>query len=216
MEERTIAKDPERLSAALFRSYPEARCELLVRDPWELLVAAILSARTSDVQVNRVMAVLCEHYCGPEAYASLDHRELARVISKVPLCQQKARAIVESARAVIARHGGQVPESLKELAALPGVGRKVAAVVLGNAFGIPAISADVHVQRIVRRLGWSERENALDAEAALAKRYPPHHWIQLCHQLIRLGREHCRPMNPKCSSCPLAGECPRTGITESR
>jgi endonuclease III len=216
MNERALAKDPERLSAALFRSYPQARCELLVRDPWELLVAAILSARTNEGQVNRVMAVLCEHYCGPEAYASLDHRDLARVISKVPLYQQKARAIVEAARAVLSRHGGNVPDTMKELAALPGVGRKTAAIVLGNAFGIPAIAADIHVQRIVRRLGWSERENALEAEQAIAQRYPPHHWVQLCHQLIRLGREHCRPMAPKCSTCPFTAECPRKGVAESR
>jgi endonuclease III len=216
MSERMAAKDPDRISAALYRSYPGARCELLVRDPWELLVAAILSARTSDVQVNKVMAVLCEHYCGPEAYASLDYRDLARVIAKVPLYQQKARAIVEAARAVISRHGGNVPDSMKELAALPGVGRKTAAVVLGNAFGIPAIAADVHVQRIVKRLGWTERENPIDAEQAIAQRYPPHHWVQLCHQLIRLGREHCRSVNPKCSTCPFAAECPKNGVLETR
>ncbi len=216
MGDEVAAKDPVRLSAVLAQIYPQARCELLVRDPWDLLVAAILSARTSDIQVNRVMAVLCEHFCGPEAYASLDHRTLAKVIAKVPLFQQKARAIVEAARRVMTHHQGKVPDTMKELSALPGVGRKTAAVVLGNAFGIPAIAADIHVQRIVRRLGWVDREHAVDAEKAIAKRFPPHYWIELCHRLIRLGREHCRPVNPKCATCPFAGACPKQGVGESR
>lgn len=212
MDDGTTAADPDILNAALARSYPGAKCELLVRDPWDLLVAAILSARTSDVQVNRVMAVLCEHFCGPEAYAHLDHRQLAKVICKVPLYQQKARGIVEAARRVISDHAGQVPQTMKQLAALPGVGRKTAAVVLGNAFDIPAIAADVHVQRIVRRLGWIDRESAVDAEKAIARRFGPQYWVQLCHRLIRLGREHCRPLNPKCTTCPFGGQCPKQGV----
>lgn len=212
MDDGATASDPDTVHATLARSYPDARCELYVRDPWDLLVAAILSARTSDVQVNRVMAVLCEHFCGPAAYARLDHRQLAKVISKVPLYQQKARGIVEAARRVIAEHGGQVPQTMKELSALPGVGRKTAAVVLGNAFGIPAIAADVHVQRIVRRLGWIERESALDAERAIAKRFPPQYWVQLCHRLIRLGREHCRAIQPKCGTCPFQASCAKNGV----
>lgn len=216
MEERVAAKNPERLSSALSKNYPDARCELHARDPWELLVAAILAMRTTDIQVNKVMAVLNEHFCGPDAYAALDHHELARIIRKLPLHQQKARAVVEAARKVITRHGGRVPDNMHDLAALPGVGRKTAAIVLGTSFDIPAIAADTHVQRIVRRLGWTLRENAIEAEQALAQRFPPHFWISLCHQLIRLGRDHCRPLNPKCTSCPFASECPRSGVAESR
>jgi len=216
MNDPIDAEDAERLGAALVQAFPEARCELYVRDPWDLLVAAILSARTSDAQVNRVMAVLCEHFCGPEAFAALDHRDLAKVLNRLPLYPQKARAIVECARHIVDRYHGTVPQSMQELSALPGVGRKTAAVVLGNAFGIPAIAADGHVQRIVRRLGWCERENPREAERALAQRFPPHHWVSLCHRLIRLGREHCRPLQPRCSSCPCAATCPRQGVASSR
>ena len=203
------------ISAALNRAYPDARCELLARDPWELLIAAILSARTTDVQVNKVMAVLTEHYLGPQVIAELDHRELDRVVRHVPLHRQKSRAIVEAARALIRLHNGQVPETREELAALPGVGRKTAAVVLGNAFGIPAIAADVHVQRIVHRLGWTTREHPLEAEEALVQRFPPQHWVRLCHQLIRLGRDCCRRMKPRCARCPLAPFCKRQGVSDA-
>ena len=171
---------------ALARAYPDARCELLARDPWELLVAAILSARSTDFQVNRVMAVLNEHYVGPAAFAALDHRDLERAVRHVPLFRQKARAIVEAARAV----------------------------VLGNAFGIPAIAADVHVQRVAHRLGWSPAEHPAQAEAALAARFPPQQWVRLCHQIIRLGRDCCRRIKPRCARCPLAAFCPRQGVVD--
>jgi endonuclease-3 len=197
---------------ALERAYPDARCELQARDPWELLVAAILSARATDFQVNKVMAVLNEHYVGPLAYAELDHRDLERVVRHVPLFRQKARAIVEAARALLRAHHGVVPEDLAVLATLPGVGRKTAAVVQGNAFGIPAIAADVHVQRIVHRLGWAAAEHPGQAEVALAKRFPPQQWVRLCHQLIRLGRDCCRRVKPRCERCPLAQWCERQGV----
>jgi endonuclease-3 len=198
----------------LARSYPDARCELLARDPWELLVAAILSARTTDFQVNRIMAVLNEHYIGPAAYAALDHRDLERVVRHVPLFRQKARAIVEAARAIIRLYAGRVPEGLALLSTLPGVGRKTAAVVLGNAFGVPAIAADVHVQRIVHRLGWAAAEHPGQAEAALSTRFPPQQWVRLCHQMIRLGRDSCRRVKPRCIRCPLAAICPRQGVVD--
>jgi endonuclease-3 len=197
---------------ALHDAYPDARCELLARDAWELLVAAILSARTTDVQVNKVMAVLNEHYVGPQALADLDHRELDRVIRHVPLHRQKARAIVEAARAVLRLHDGQVPRDLVALSALPGVGRKTAAVVLGNAFGQPAIAADVHVQRITHRLGWAAREHPADAEVALVRRFAPEYWVRLCHQLIRLGRDCCRRQKPRCERCPVARFCAKQGV----
>lgn len=209
------AAEPTVVAPALARVWPDAHCELLASDPWELLVAAVLSARTSDQQVNKVMAVLTEHLVGIAAYARLDHRRMARLIARVPLYPQKARSIVEAARRIIHDHGGMVPQTMTELSALPGVGRKTAAVVLANAFDIPAIAADVHVQRIVRRLGWTTREHAREAELALSTRFPPQHWIRLCHQLIRLGRVHCRPLRPKCETCPLRATCPRQGVIEN-
>jgi endonuclease III len=204
--------EPERVDAALERLYPEASCELLAKDPWELLVAAILSARAHDLQVNKVMAVLTEHFVDPSSFAALDHRDLEPLLRHLPLYRQKARAIVEAARAVLRLHGGQVPQDMAALSALPGVGRKTAAVVLGNAFGIPAIAADTHVQRIAHRWGWTAEEHPGHAETALAERFPPKRWVRLCHQLIRLGRDCCRRVEPKCERCPFAASCPRRGV----
>lgn len=202
----------ESVGSALAVAYPDARCDLLARDPWELLVATILSVRTHDVQVNKVMAVLTEHFASIEAYAELEQQDLERFVRKVPLYHQKARAIIEAARAIIRHHHGRVPDNSSDLHRLPGVGRKVAAVVLGNAFGIPAIAADVHVTRIVYRLGWTTAENPLEAERILAKHFPPQHWVTLCHQLIRLGRDCCRRTEPKCARCPLSAWCSKQGV----
>lgn len=206
--------DPHLVAAALDRHWPDAACELLARDPWELLVAAILSARTSDVQVNKVMAGLTEHLVGPVGVAIMDHRDLELVIKRVPLYRQKARAIVEAARAIVRHHGGEVPRDAAALTALPGVGRKTAAVVLGNAFGIPAVAADVHVTRLAWRLGWTADENPRAAEAALQERLPEIDWVRRCHQLIRLGRELCKRSQPRCSRCPLAPTCERRGVDD--
>lgn len=195
------------LDAVLTAHWPDAACELQARDPWELLVAAVLSARTSDQQVNKVMAVLNEHLVGVEAYARLQPAQLQGLLRKLPLHGQKARALVEAARALLRHHQGRVPDDLDALRRLPGLGRKTAAVVAGNAWGIPAVAADVHVARIVHRLGWSAAEDPRAAEAAVAERFPPARWVRLCHQLIRLGRAHCRRM-PKCHACPLHGVCP--------
>lgn len=207
-----MSAQADEIGMALAAAYGDARCELDARDPWQLLIAAILSARATDHQVNKVMAVLNEHYVGPAALAGLDHRDLARVVRHLPLYRQKARALVEAARAVLREHHGQVPESLDGLARLPGVGRKTAAVVLGNAFGVPAIAADVHVTRIAHRLGWTAREHPREAESALSKRFPPQHWVRLCHQLIRLGRDCCRRLKPRCERCPVARWCERRGV----
>lgn len=211
-----LPADPTIVARALAEAWPDARCELLAADPWELLVAAILSARCTDERVNQAMAVLNEHVVGPAAYALLAPGELGESLRRLPLHEQKARAIVEAARQVCARHGGRVPADAVELAALPGVGRKVAAVVLGNAFGRPAVAADVHVTRIAHRLGWIPREEARLAEEAVAQRLPSDTWVVACHRLIRLGREHCRPKRPWCSRCPLADTCPRQGVADSR
>ena len=205
------AADPSAVDQLLAEHWPDARCDLPVADPWRLLVAVILSARTTDTQVLKAMAVLDEHLLGIHAYAELDHRDLELLLRHLPLFRQKARAVVEAARALLAQGGG-VPASISELAKLPGVGRKTACVVAGNAFGIPAVGADTHVQRIVWRFGWTSREHPAEAEQAIMQRLPPGRWVQLCHQLIRLGRDHCRRVKPRCSGCPLAPSCPKHGV----
>ncbi len=205
------AADPAAVDQILAEQWPDAHCELPTVDPWRLLVAVILSARTTDTQVLKAMAVLDEHLLGIHAYAELDHRDLELLLRHLPLFRQKARAVVEAARALLAQGGG-VPTSVAALAKLPGVGRKTACMVAGNAFGIPAVGADTHVQRLVMRFGWTTREHPLDAEQAVMQRLPPGRWVQICHQLIRLGREHCRRVKPKCSGCPLEAHCPKQGV----
>ena len=204
------------LREKLCAAYPDAACELLAKDPWELLIAVILSARTSDARVNQVMAVLTEHYLGPESYAHMDPHELEPMIKSVPLYQAKARYIVESARMLLQRFDGQVPKDIGQLQILPGVGRKTASVVLGNAFSIPTIAVDVHVMRICERLGLCEAGNQMNAEEALKERFDDSYWVTLCHQLIRLGRDCCRPKRPWCSRCPIRTHCDRHGVEDER
>jgi len=215
-EELIAPADATAVARLLDATWPEARCALQARDPWELLVAAVLSARCADERVNQVMAVLNEHFVAPRAYADLDPRVLEGLLRRLPLYRQKARALVEAARWICYHHGGEVPADWDTLATLPGVGRKTAAVVAGNAFGQPTIAADVHVQRLARRFGWCPRRDAVAAEAALAERFAPETWVRRCHQLIRLGRELCRPRRPWCSRCPLSGTCPKVGVDDAR
>ena len=203
--------DPLIADRVLHDHWPTAACELDAQDPFALLVAVILSARARDDQVNKVLAVLHEHLLGVHAYACCDPRDLEPLLRHLPLFRQKARAVVECARALLERHGGQVPQDAEALACLPGVGRKTANVVVGNAFGIPAVGADTHVQRCLYRWGWTDREHAGEAEAAMMERLPPERWVQACHQIIRLGRTCCTRVRPRCAACPLASVCPRQG-----
>ena len=202
---------PRIADQVLAAHWPEAACELDAKDPFALLVAVILSARARDEQVNKVLAVLHEHLLGIDAYARLDPRDLEPLLRHLPLYRQKARAVVEAARTILERHGGAVPRDLEALARLPGVGRKTAAVVVANAYGVPAIGADTHVQRLAHRWGWTTREHPAEAETAVADRLPRHRWIQACHQMIRLGRTFCTRLRPRCDTCPLAPSCPRVG-----
>jgi len=205
--------DPLLVDRVLQDHWPTAACELAAKEPFDLLVAVILSARARDEQVNQVLAILQEHLLGVDAYARCDPRDLEPILRHLPLFRQKARAVVECARALLERHGGQVPRDPEVLATLPGVGRKTAQVVVANAYGIPAIGADTHVQRCAFRWGWTTREHALEAERALAARLPRERWITACHQIIRLGRACCTRLRPRCAACPLVSVCPRQGVT---
>jgi endonuclease-3 len=206
------ADSARRIGEALDLAHPEAGCGLLARDPWELLVAAILADGAHEVQVNKVMAVLTERCCGPAAFAALDQRDLERPLRRLPLGRPKARAIVEAARAVLRLHGGKVPDTLASLAAVPGVGRRVAAVVVGHAFGRPAVVADRLVQRVVHRLGWTECVHPGQTDAAIAARFRPERWVRLCHQFVHLARDCCRRVAPRCQRCPLTAWCAKRGV----
>ena len=204
------------IAQRLQAQWPDASCELLADTPWQLVVATMLSAQAADARVNAVMANLNEHLIDIHAYATLSTEQLARMCKQIPLAKQKADRIIQAAHWIIQHHNGEVPMEPTELQAIPGIGAKSAAVVAGNAFGVPAIAADRHVMRICYRLGWTDKEAEKPAVRAIANQFPPHQWVRICHQMIRLGRRDCRPINPWCSRCPLNDLCKKSDITESR
>jgi endonuclease III len=202
--------------AVLKQSYPEARCALVYHSPWELLVATILSAQCTDVRVNQVTPLLFRRYPGPQQMATASPEELAEVIRSTGFFRNKAKNLQQCAEMVVRRFSGEVPQQLSALVQLPGVGRKTANVVLGNAFATPGMVVDTHVKRISRRLGWSRHEDPVKIEADLCRLLPRDKWTQAAHTLIFHGRAVCKAPVPRCSVCPVTEHCPRIGVTRSR
>ncbi|BCV25069.1 endonuclease III [Gelria sp. Kuro-4] len=202
-----MAKRIPDLLGALAAAYPAARTELVFHSPFELLVATMLSAQTTDRQVNRVTPLLFARYPTPEALAAADPEVLAGEIAGVGLNRTKARHLVSAAQRLAAVFHGQVPPRLEDLLTLPGVGRKTAKVVLANAFGIPGLAVDTHVFRVARRLGLSAGRTPLEVEKDLEAQIPPTAWTATHHRLIQHGRRVCRARNPRCASCPLGAYC---------
>jgi endonuclease-3 len=199
----------ERLAAA----YPAADCSLAFANPFQLLVATILSAQCTDKRVNMVTGELFRHWPTPADLASAKPRDLEAVIRSTGFYRAKAKNILGCCRGLVERHGGEVPRSLPDLVRLPGVGRKTANVVLGSAFGeAEGIVVDTHVGRITRRLGLTRRADAVRAERDLVKVVPREHWIAFSHRLIEHGRSICPARAPRCDACPLADLCPRVGV----
>jgi len=198
-----------RIVAELARHYPRARCTLDFRTPLELLVATILSAQCTDERVNRVTPALFARYPTAAAYAAADPAELEELVRPTGFFRNKARSIRGAAAAIVERHGGKVPGTIEALTALPGVGRKTANVVLGNAFGVPGIVVDTHVGRVARRLRLSRSEDPVRVEADLGALAPPARWTKLSHELIAHGRALCRAPKPRCAACFLGEDlCP--------
>ena len=200
----------------LERCYPEASCALQYRSPWELLVATILSAQCTDVRVNLVTPRLFRRYPGPTELAGANLDDLEEAIRSTGFFRNKAKNLQQCARTLVAVHAGRVPETLEELVALPGVGRKTANVVLGNAFSVPGMVVDTHVKRISRRLGWTRHADPVKIEADLCRLLPRKSWTQAAHTLIFHGRAVCKAPVPSCSRCPVVGLCPKKGVTRSR
>ena len=200
----TAALIGSRLAAA----YPDARCDLDHRSPFELLVAVVLSAQTTDARVNQVTPELFTRYPDAERLAEAEQDDVEEIISSLGLYRSKARSLTGLARALVADHDGRVPDSLDELVKLPGVGRKTANVVLGNAFGIPGITPDTHVIRVSNRLGWVHSTEPDDVERAVGALFPPSEWVMLCHRIIWHGRRCCRARKPACTVCPVEDLCP--------
>lgn len=196
-----------RILEVLADSYPEAGTALEFGTPFELLVAAILSAQCTDRQVNRITARLFKKYNTPRDFAALSPEELAEEIKGCGLYRNKSKYIVEASRALLERHEGQVPRTRGELEDLPGVGRKTAGVVLGVAYGGDALPVDTHVYRVARRLGLSGGSEPGKVEDDLASCILPHQWMAVHHRLIAHGRKVCSARKPACGSCCLKDLC---------
>lgn len=194
--------------------YPDAHCELDHGDAWQLLVATILSAQCTDRRVNMVTPVLFARYPTPAALAAARQEDVEEVIRSTGFFRNKARNLIAMAGAVVDRHAGRVPTSMEELVILPGVGRKTANVVLGNACGINAgVVVDTHVQRLAGRLGLSRQADPVKVEQDLMALFDQDRWTLLSHLLIWHGRRLCHARKPQCGACPLASICPSAGVT---
>ena len=199
--------------ARLGRAYPEARIALRFRNALELLAATILSAQCTDVRVNAVTAGLFTRYRTATDWASANPATLEREIHSTGFFKAKTRSLIGMGRALAERHGGRVPRTVEELTALPGVGRKTANVVLGNAFGIPAIAVDTHVFRVSQRLGLARSDDPEKIHDQLSEVLPRAGWTRATHLLITHGRRACRARTPDCPGCPVRALCPWPGKT---
>jgi endonuclease-3 len=198
----------------LERAYPDAHCELRAETPLQLLVATILSAQCTDKRVNMVTPALFARFPDAPALAAADVGEVEELVRTTGFFRNKARSIVAMAQAVVAEHAGEVPREMDALTRLPGVGRKTANVVLGNAFGIDeGVVVDTHVGRLALRLGLTTETDPVKVEQALMPLFPRARWTLLSHLLIAHGRRICTARRPKCSECFLADVCPRIGVS---
>jgi endonuclease-3 len=197
----------------LRRRYPDARCALNHGNAYELLSATILSAQCTDARVNLVTPTLFARYPEPAALAQARPEDVEEIIRSTGFFRNKTRSLIGMAQALVAEHGGEIPSTMDELRVLPGVGRKTANVVLGNAFGINAgITVDTHVARVSGRLGLTREEDPVKIERDLMPLFPRKDWALLSHLLIFHGRQTCVARRPRCAECPLADLCPSAAL----
>ncbi|HEU4643734.1 MAG TPA: endonuclease III [Gemmatimonadaceae bacterium] len=209
---RRAAATPELADELYLRlavAYPDAHCALDHRNAYELLVATILSAQCTDARVNMVTPALFARYPTAHDLAGADREELEELIKSTGFFRNKAKSLLGMASAVVERHGGAIPSTMEELTSLPGVGRKTANVILGNAFGMnEGVVVDTHVGRLANRLGLTAHDDPVKIEADLVRLVPRDRWTMLSHLLIEHGRRVCEARTPKCAICPLADLCP--------
>ena len=192
----------------LDRLYPDAHCELNHKDSFELLIAVVLSAQTTDVSVNRVTSALFEKYPDALSMSEASEEDVMRLIHSIGLYKNKSRNIINLAKELVKRFDGEVPSKREELESLPGVGRKTANVVLSNCFDYPAFAVDTHVSRVSKRLMIARKDDdVLTIEKKLMKFFPRNCWSRLHHQFIFFGRYKCKAKNPECTDCPFRDSC---------
>ena len=192
----------------LDQMFPDAHVELIHSNHFELLIAVVLSAQTTDVSVNRVSPELFKKYGTPERLDQADIKDIEQLIKSIGLYRNKAKNIKMLAHELVTKYQGKVPDNREDLESLPGVGRKTANVVLSNAFGIPALAVDTHVARVSVRLGLADsNDSVFEIEKKLTRKIPKERWQKVHHQLIFFGRYHCLARAPKCNICPLYDLC---------
>jgi endonuclease III len=203
------------INRVLAQTYPDADIELDFETPLQLLVATILSAQSTDKRVNMVTPVVFARYPDAATLAAADRAELEELIKPTGFFRAKSDSLIKLGSALAERFDGEVPPRLADLVTLPGVGRKTANVVLGNAFGIPGITVDTHVGRLSRRFGWTTQHDPEKVEVDIAALFPRRDWTQLCQNMIWHGRRCCHARNPACGACPVARWCPSYGEGET-
>ena len=203
------------INRVLAESYPDADIELDFETPLQLLVATILSAQSTDKRVNLVTPIVFARYPNATALAAADRAELEELIKPTGFFRAKSDSLIKLGVALVEHFDGEVPSRLADLVTLPGVGRKTANVVLGNAFGIPGITVDTHVGRLSRRFGWTTQRDPEKVEIDIAALFPKRDWTQLCQNMIWHGRRCCHARNPACGACPVARWCPSYGEGET-
>lgn len=195
----------------LKKTYPDAHCELDFTNPLELMVATILSAQCTDRRVNNVTPALFKKYPTAAAYAAADRSELETMIESTGFFRNKTNSIIGMAQKVCDDFGGELPNNLDDLVKLPGVGRKTANVVLGNAFDVPGLTVDTHFGRLVRRFGWTANTDPVKVERDIMEIFKPKDWTMLSHVLVWHGRRRCHARKPACGACPISKLCPAFG-----
>ncbi|MGV3016137.1 endonuclease III [Rothia sp. 88186D007BW] len=210
-----LTRRARKINRILGQTYPYAVAELDFDNPYQLLVATVLSAQTTDVRVNAITPELFARYPDAAALAQARSEDVEDIVRPLGFYRSKAKAIVNLAAQLVSDYQGQVPGQLSELVKLPGVGRKTAFVVLGNAFDKPGITVDTHFGRLARRLGFTSEEDPAKVESAVAELFEPKDWTQLSHRLIYHGRRICHSQKPACGACPVADMCPAYGTGET-
>ncbi|BFL36035.1 endonuclease III [Holdemania massiliensis] len=198
----------DEILAKLTEMFPDAHCELIHRNPFELAVAVVLSAQTTDVSVNKVTPQLFEKFPTPQALASASLEEIESCIHRIGLYHNKAKSIQGLARGVVEQFDGVMPQTMEELMSLPGVGRKSANVIMSVCFGMPAIAVDTHVERVSKRLRLAApKDTVLEVEKKLMRKLPKSEWSHAHHLFIFFGRYFCKAKNPQCQDCPFTSFC---------
>lgn len=207
----TLVRRARKIDRILAATYPDAKAELDFTNPFECLVVTVLSAQTTDKRVNLASPALFAAYPDAKAMAAADRAHLEQLVGPLGFFRAKSDSLLRLSAALVEEYGGEVPRKLEQLVKLPGVGRKTANVVLGNAFGLPGITVDTHFGRLARRFGWTEQTDPVKVEHEVGALFPKRDWTMLSHHLIWHGRRICHAQKPACGACPVAKLCPSYG-----